>query len=112
MTPTVGRIVHYTLTEGDATRINRRRTTGDSIAKRMKGIVGAGFWSVGAQAHIGVEAKAGDLLPGIVVFVDPVTSVADLQVFLRGNDVLYVAGCIGPCLEGNEPGLWTWPPRA
>ena len=31
--PTIGRIVHYRLSEDDAAQINRRRTTGHSIAR-------------------------------------------------------------------------------
>jgi hypothetical protein len=34
--PTVGDIVQYTLTEEDASQINRRRTTKESIAHRIK----------------------------------------------------------------------------
>jgi len=36
MTPTIGRTVIYTLTEDNAAQINRRRTTGVSIAERIK----------------------------------------------------------------------------
>ena len=78
MTVTTGRTVLYTLTEYDATQINRRRTSGASIAERMRvqvsqvetgtPILG---WPTGAQAHIGNPASAGDVVPLVVVKVWP-----------------------------------------
>jgi hypothetical protein len=61
----LGRIVLYALTEADAEKINRRRTTGESIAHRL----GVEKWPEGAQAHIGNRANALDLVPMTVVRV-------------------------------------------
>src|SRR5216684_8632794 len=97
MTPTIGRIVHYSLSAEDAQHINHRRTDGESIKQRMFRAdqnFSPPHWPYGAQAHIGVLAKGGDTLPALVVYVNPVTAEVDLQVFLRGNDVLYVAGAL------------------
>jgi hypothetical protein len=64
--PTIGRIVHYRLSADDAAQINRRRTSGVSIATRMKTFAGAVEspavvygWPEGAQAHIGNAVAEG-----------------------------------------------------
>lgn len=115
---TIGRTVHYRLSENDATQINRRRTTGKSIADRMKleldrlnhqrdEGVQAFAWPAGAQAHIGNTAAEGDVVPLVVVRVSSPT-VCNGQALLDGNDVLWVTSAH----EGTEPGTWAWPPRA
>lgn len=91
-------IVTYTLTAKDAAAINRRRTTKESISERIK----AALWPLGAQAHIGVKVQEGDEYPLIVVMVGP-NETAFGQVFLPGNDVLYVED-VEP---GDGPGRWT-----
>lgn len=106
MNPTAGRIVHYTLTAGDAEQVNRRRTTGGSIADRMKQEPPA--WPAGAQAHIGNQAQEGHVLPMLVVRVwSPDTGCVNGQVFLDGNDTLWATSAI----PGDGPGQWRWPPR-
>lgn len=111
---TIGRTVHYTLNETDATEINRRRTTGALIAARMKASVPAVEggaapiygWPAGAQAHIGNDAQAGQVCPAVSVRVwSP--GMANLQVMLDGNDVYWATSRH----EGSEPGTWAWPPR-
>lgn len=105
--PTVGRLVHYTLSRKDAEHANRRRVTTKSIADR----VNAGTWSVGAQAHIGNEVREGQVLPMIVVsvcFPGDDQGRVNGQVFLDGNDQLFVTS--RP--QGTEPGTWAWPPRS
>lgn len=115
--PTIGRIVHYRLSADDATQINRRRTTGASIAERMRvqvsqvetatPILG---WPTGAQAHIGNEAKEGDTFPMLITktWGDTATAAVNGQAFLDGNDVLWVtSACVG---EG--PRSFSWPTRA
>lgn len=104
MKPTVGRILHYRLSEQDAEAINRRRTTGAAIAERIQ----AEKWPLGAQAHIGNGANAGDVVPLIVVTVhdEPQLSVNG-QAMLDGNDTFWATSRH----EGTEPGTWSWPPR-
>jgi hypothetical protein len=105
--PTVGRIVHYTLSRQDAEHANRRRTTPQSIRDRTN----AGTWSVGAQAHIGSEVREGQILPMVVVVVcypGDGQGRVNGQVCLDGNDVLYVSS--RPL--GTAPGTWAWPPRS
>lgn len=107
MPPTIGRIVLYALTAEDALKINRRRTTGASIAER----IAAPVWPIGAQAHIGNPVSVGQEFPLMVVAVRPLTFILNGQVFLDGNDVLWVVdaeqGPPGDAVQGK----WRWPPR-
>lgn len=110
MTVTIGRTVLYTLSEDNATAINRRRTDGKSIRERMQATPPA--WPEGAQAHIGNRAAAGDVVPLVVARVWPneygegVPGVNG-QALLDGNDVLWITSA----KEGTEPGTWAWPAR-
>ena len=105
--PTVGRIVHYRLSAIDAENINRRRTSGASIAERLKSEPPT--WPAGAQAHIGNGATAGEVFPLVVVRVhDEPHLTVNGQVLLDGNDQLWVTSAG----EGTENGTWSWPPRA
>lgn len=114
--PTIGRIVHYRLSEQDAEQINRRRTTGKSIADRLKlGITPAPnadtifAWPAGAQAHIGNEVSEGDTFPMQIVkcWGDTPTSSVNGQVMLDGNDVFWATSVS----VGEGPRSWNWPPR-
>ena len=123
-TPTVGRILIYTLSESDADKINRRRTTGASIAERIsnnKRLVAdippddciPEQWPFGAQAHIGNDCYAGQKLPLIVTAAWPENgggvgfAGVNGQVFLDGNDTFWVKSV----LEGEGEGKWQWPGR-
>lgn len=111
MKPSLGRIVHYRLSAQDAEQVNRRRTTGKSIADRMK-MVGSDSitaWPQGAQAHIGNEVKEGDTFPMLIVQLwgDSETSSVNGQVFLDGNDVLWATSVS----VGEGPHTWSWPER-
>lgn len=113
MIPTIGRIVHYTLDANDVDQINRRRTTGAKILQRIKRQVvdqDGGFnpvWPLGAQAHIGNEVKEGDTYPMMIVqtWGDAPTSAVNGQVFLDGNDVLWVTSVS----VGEGPRTYRWP---
>jgi hypothetical protein len=109
MKPTIGRIVHYTLTEQNAAEVNRRRTSGKAIADR----IAVEKWPLGAQAHIGNAASPGDVVPLTIVRVwpdeyGPGVDGVNGQAMLDGNDTLWVTSA----KEGTEPGTWAWPPRA
>lgn len=107
----IGRLVHYVLTDQDATQINRRRTNGAEIRERMQATPAQ--WPEGAQAHIGNAAHEGAIVPMMVVVVWPneygegVPGING-QAFLDGNDTFWVTSA----KEGTEPGTWQWPPRA
>lgn len=102
MSPTIGRIVHYTLSEQDADQINRRR------ADFRAALRASGPQSSGHVAHVGNEVREGDVYPAMVVRVfDPTTTTANLQVHLDGNDTFWATSR----QEGDGPGTWSWPPR-
>ncbi len=115
---TIGRTVLYALTEQDAAEINRRRTTGPLIAERVKkNTPDTTAWPLGAQAHIGNEARSGDVFPMIVTAVWPGDRESvNGQVLLDGNDCLWVTSVShvapGPDAAGVVPRGWYWPPRA
>ncbi len=124
--PTIGRIVQYRLSADDAAQINRRRTNGHSIAERMKLVSRDGTslvpsqkdddqygavraWPAGAQAHIGNDAKEGQTFPMLItrVWGDTPTCAVNGQVFLDGNDVLWVTSVS----VGEGPRTFSWPTR-
>lgn len=104
---TVGRTVHYTLTEQDAEAINRRRAdTGRHLDEHRER-------ADGSQLHVGNHATTGDVYPMLIVRVwgGPDTGVNG-QVLLDGNDTYWATSrqqADGP--EG-APGCWHWPPWA
>lgn len=109
MTPSIGRIVHYTLTESDAQQIMRRRTTGPAIAERIP----SKEWPVGAQAHIGNSVSAGDVFPMIIIRVWP-GDVGNVngQVLLDGTDALWVTTVGQVAADSTDKqGLWFEAPR-
>lgn len=88
MTPTLGRIVHYTLSEWDADAITATRST------------------LGIQGN---AARAGDVRAAIIVQVWGTTpgSAVNLQVLMDGPDAYWATS---RC-EGEGPNTWAWPPR-
>lgn len=102
--PTVGRIVHYRLSEQDAEAINRRRA--DAVRNRQ-GIADA---AAGYVAHSGNAASEGDVYPMIVVraWGGEADSHVNGQVMLDGNDTLWVTSVTA----GDGPRSFFWPPRA
>lgn len=108
--PTIGRIVHYRLDANDATQINRRRTTGKAIADRIANGAQGAQWPLGAQAHIGNEAKEGDVHPMMITktWGDTPTAAVNGQVMLDGNDVLWATSVA----VGEGPRTFSWPTRS
>lgn len=86
--PTIGRIVHYTLSEGDVEVINLRVPQHQGLMVRN-------------------TVAAGQTYPAMIVATFDGEH-ANLKVFLDGQGD-YWATSRGP---GDEPGTWAWPPRA
>jgi hypothetical protein len=112
MKPSIGRIVHYMLSEQDAAEINRRRTTGKAIADR----IATATWPLGAQAHIGNEAKAGAVCAMVIVQVwgDSEGACVNGQVFLDGVDVFWACSrnqVPSDISDDQKLGKWFAPPR-
>lgn len=90
MTPTIGRIVHYTLSEYDAEQVDRQQP------------------AVVDGRQVRNSVKAGDVLPALIVRVfDPSTILANLRVFLDGEGEYWVTSRH----EGDREGQWSWPAR-
>jgi hypothetical protein len=86
--PTIGRIVHYRLSETDAKSIERHRDDRDDESSN--------------------QARAGDVLPAIVVRTFGDTLAVNLRVFLDGAD-MHWATSRGYSVQTE--GCWFWPPR-
>ena len=109
MTPSIGRIVHYVLTEQDAAEIMRRRTTGPDIASR----IADDKWPIGAQAHIGNAVSAGDVFPMVIVRVWPSdTGSVNGRVLLDGSDEFWATSRSQVVADSTDKqGCWFEPPR-
>lgn len=100
MTPSIGRIVHYTLTADDAKAINKRRADFTEHRKTED------YRDTGYMAHFGNHAEEGQVFPAVVVRVWRTNSI-NLQVLLDGTDTYWATSSV----EGITPGTWAWPPR-
>lgn len=114
MTPTLGHIVLYSLTEQDAEQVNRRREAfyAYRAARLDDAMVERGSSDrSGHVGHWGNPVRAGEEFPAMVVATFG-GSVVNLQVHLDGNDALWATSRPEVSIEGGiEPGCWRWPPR-
>lgn len=92
MIPSVGRIVHYILSEADVGRVKNSRL-------------------VHGPDRSGNYVAEGQIYPALIVRVWAEQPTEDtqvnLQVFLDGNDTLWVTSAG----QGNDPRQWCEPPR-
>lgn len=104
MIPTLGRIVHYTLSAYDATQINKRRLDFDNYRR-----FNPAYTDTGYAAHSGNQVAEGDTFPAVIVRVwgDTEQSAVNLQVFLDGTDAFWVTSVS----VGEGPRRFAWPPR-
>lgn len=106
MTPTIGRILQYRLSDADAQQIWIRR---DDAQKNHDVLLAT---ARGTQHHVGNPVSGGLIVPLIVTAVwpneygDGVPGVNG-QALLDGNDSLWVTSA----REGDDAGTWSWPPR-
>ncbi|MFG2780835.1 hypothetical protein ACGFY7_23645 [Streptomyces prunicolor] len=109
MKPSIGRIVHYTLSQQDADAINKRRADFQAFRSNFSGPSDPGHAGAdGHVAHVGNHAAEGDVCPAMVVRVfHPETTTANLQVFLDGSDTYWATSRT----EGEGPSHWAWPER-
>ena len=103
MKSSIGRIVHYRLTQQDADAINRRRVSGAGHTTD---------WPMGAQAHSGNSANPGETVPMIICVIwpnehGPTFDGINGQCILDGNDSLWITSA----KEGTDKGQWSWPER-
>jgi hypothetical protein len=114
VTPTIGRIVHYTLSAQDADAINRRRqdfsdTTREARAQSDPDVKVRNL-STGYVGYVGNKAEEGQVYPAMVVraWGDTAESAVNLQVSLDGNDVLWATSVT----VGEGPRTFAWPTRS
>lgn len=106
-TPSIGRIVHYTLTEADAEAINRRRADYDAHRRSHPHPHEPGQHpATGHIGHVGNHAAEGDVCAATIVRTFD-GHAANLQVHLDGNDAYWATSRT----EGDGPGFWRWPDR-
>ena len=105
--PTIGRIVHYTLSEQDAEAINARHAEAEDRARRES--ESRDRVIDGNQRHVGNHVEAGDVYPMIItrVWGDQPDSHVNGQVFLDGNDTLWATSVSLGAGERH----FVWPPR-
>ncbi len=104
--PSIGRIVHYTLSEQDAAAINKRRKDAQNL--NAAGVTLASQ-ELGAQIHTGNQVSAGDVYPMMItrVWGDQPDSSVNGQVHLDGSDLHWVTSV--DCGEGERH--FAWPAR-
>lgn len=108
MKPSIGRIVHYRLSEQNANEINRRRedASGNMMAHKQNGN--------GVIIHAGNPVSAGDIYPMVIVrtWGPDEHHAVNGQLLLDGNDTLWLTS-VGQVSAGAEPshGQWFEPPR-
>ena len=90
MKPTIGRIVHYTLTDADAAAINVRAPTSTATAPstpRRKAPSEHPARQAGRPRRTSQRVAAGDIFPALVVRDwDTAVGTVNLQLFLDGSD--------------------------
>lgn len=106
-TPSIGRIVYYTISEQDAEQINKRRADARNLNAAGVTLASQGL---GPQIHIGNRVEAGDVYPAMIVrtWGSEACHSQQLQVFLDGNDTFWATSVS----EGEGQRRWSWPPRA
>jgi hypothetical protein len=98
MTPTIGRIVHYYLSDQDAAQINKRRADASAhLAEHREN---------GNVVHMGNTVQGGDVYPLAITRTWGGAAVNG-QVLLDGSDTLWVTSVT----EGDGQRNWFWPPR-
>ena len=106
--PTIGRIVHYRLSEQDAEAINRRREHAREHMDEHRSIAN------GVMVHVGNHVNAGELYPATIVKVwsdkpQPLTAV-NLKVHLDGTDDYWATSvCVDEDPEGKTERRFVWP---
>jgi hypothetical protein len=110
MTPTIGRVVVYKISEYDAAEINQRRDDAEAFRRSLPDhpVPAGERGRTGHVEHVGNKVYEGDEFPATVVrTVGVVGTGVNLQVTLDGNDAYWATSRA----EGGDPGSWHWPER-
>ena len=121
--PTIGRIVHYKLSQQDAVQINAQRQP--TYRESQPGLIGPGNKVTPVYTNQGNPVSPGDIYPLLITSVwgDTEGSAVNGQVLLDGNDSLWVTSVcqhVPTTYDGIDPSLvtyelpersWVFPPR-
>lgn len=104
--PSIGRIVHYTLSEQDAAAINKRRADAKNL--NAAGVTLASQ-ELGAQIHTGNWVSAGEVYPMVItrVWRNGPDDGVNGQVLLDGNDLFWATSVT----SGEGERHYSWPAR-
>lgn len=102
-TPSIGRIVLFTLGAFHADEINRRRKDATDRMDWHRAL------KSGAQVHVGNTVEAGQKFPAMIVAVwgDTPQCAVNLKVMLDGTDEYWATSVS----VGEGPGKFAWPVR-
>lgn len=102
MKASIGRTVHYRLTESQCEQIRKRRR---DAARKSAGQAESGY-----IVHTGNDSDPGDVVPLVIVrtWGGP-DDLVNGQALLDGNDTLWVTSA--RYSDQDEAGTWCWPPR-
>lgn len=102
--PTIGRIVHYRLSQSDVERIGERRRSMNRLMPPAQREINPGFM---ARGNIVVE---GTVVAMIIVAVwgDQPDSAVNGRCLLDGTDDHWATSVYA----GEGPGTWSWPARS
>jgi hypothetical protein len=92
-TPTVGRIVHYTLTSSDVRHVISARTARSAVGLPVEGY----------------NPNVGDILPLVITRVTDDATFISGHVLLDSNDVLWVFAIRPSDVAVQAQGCWHWP---
>lgn len=102
MQPTIGRTVHYVLSQADVDRIIDGRADAISDAQARN-----------REVCFGDPVAEGDILPMIIVKVHETSedNLVNGHIFLDGTDVLWRENIPAATLDDGYIGRWSWPPQ-
>lgn len=100
MKPSIGRIVHYKLSDWDAARINKRRKDFHVYNNSLN------YRDTGYIAHFGNEVQRAEIVPLVITRVIG-DHMVNGQALLDGSDTFWVTSAA----EGESEGTWRWPSR-
>lgn len=120
MIPSVGRIVHYQLSEGDVHAIHRQRALRSKVVAEATNVSAleselrkASFWEFGFGGN---AVSEGDIYPALIVRTwgsFALEAAVQLQVFLDGGDTYWATSRQQTSHKDNSPefGRWHQPVR-
>lgn len=113
--PSIGRIVHYQLTQGDVDAIHHQRrlreqliTAAAAVSPTDSALRKATSWQFGFSGN---ACSEGDIYPAMIVRIWPGSTTVQLRVLLDGGDDYWATSRSHSSHEDGRPefGRWSWP---